>query len=156
MSELTPSLCSCGHDEKHHHDGTGTWAKGCNQPLAMEVECPCKSFSPSPPYDLEGAARVFLAKRKRRYWSDTALAAEQMASFARERIADAVPKWVRVDERLPENGWYLVMNQESMQVAQMLNGTWYDQADDDFIDAYVWVWMPLPEPYVQQEARKDD
>lgn len=43
------SKCRCGHDEKYHHDGTGVWAKGCNQPIAMEVGCPCKSFLPAEP-----------------------------------------------------------------------------------------------------------
>ena len=35
-------ICVCGHARHCHHDGTGIWAKGCNQPLAMECECPCE------------------------------------------------------------------------------------------------------------------
>lgn len=31
----------CGHDVECHHDGAGNWALGCNQPIAMEMGCPC-------------------------------------------------------------------------------------------------------------------
>lgn len=42
------------HEQRHHHSGNGKWATGCNQPLAMEQECPCREFG-EPPND--GIAR---------------------------------------------------------------------------------------------------
>jgi len=42
MSEISRSLfCECGHSIRFHHDGKGIYAKGCNQPLGMGMECPC-------------------------------------------------------------------------------------------------------------------
>ena len=41
------SRCICGHAEKYHHDGTGVWAKGCNQPIALELRCPCTEPRPA-------------------------------------------------------------------------------------------------------------
>jgi hypothetical protein len=64
-------------------------------------------------------------------------------------------QWTATSERLPEDGWYLVMNQESMQVAEMRDGTWYDQSEDDFIDTYVDAWRPLPQPYNPTEENNN-
>jgi len=33
----------CRHPMNCHHDGRGVWGKGCNQPLAMELQCPCQN-----------------------------------------------------------------------------------------------------------------
>jgi hypothetical protein len=58
---------NCGHDEKYHHDGEGVWAKGCNQPIAMELGCPCKAYvTPAPAVD-EARRDLSLAERNAIY-----------------------------------------------------------------------------------------
>jgi hypothetical protein len=141
----------------------------------MEVECPCKSFSPSPPYDLEGAAREFYDRETER--DGTLGTVELMTKFAflcahhesRERIADAVPKWVRVEDRLPpcartygdlkDKPYVLVVDTKGRTAVA------YPVEYSNPKDGVRWVsgkaigqvvaWMPIP-PYVQREARKDD
>jgi len=40
---IDETICpDCRHPVNCHHDGTGVWGKGCNQPLAMELQCPCQ------------------------------------------------------------------------------------------------------------------
>jgi hypothetical protein len=169
MSELTPSLCkNCGHEEKHHHDGSGAWAKGCNQPLAMEVECPCKSFSPSPPYDLEGAAKKFWESQfhEVKRIADRGSILEFAASFAAERIADAVPKWVRVDESLPkENGLYLIQVEFAdgdirpatsgwdFSAGWAIEVRWKHFPKEGELKAKIIAWMPIPEYKPQKDSQ---
>ena len=44
MMTIDKTICpDCRHPVNCHHDGTGVWGRGCNQPLAMELQCPCQN-----------------------------------------------------------------------------------------------------------------
>ena len=90
----------------------------------------CKSAD-----DLVEAARQFLAKRKRRYWSDTRLAAEQMADFAATvvdaRLALAVELLERIDENLAETG----ANASTLELFGYLKARILGEVSDDECEA---------------------
>lgn len=72
--------------------------------------------------------------------------------------------WIPVTERLPENGDYVLMSFENFSLPLVgryvddgkLGGAWYlgDCFDEDTClanDLFVNAWMPLPEPYREDE-----
>ena len=72
--------------------------------------------------------------------------------------------WIPVTERLPENGDYVLMSFENFSLPlvgryvddEKLGGAWYlgDCFDEDTClanDLFVNAWMPLPEPYREDE-----
>lgn len=85
--------CKCGHAEKFHHDGTGIWTKGCNQPLGLELGCSCESFTPkaaaASAMDVE-AALNFLARYNEFDEREAEYIAKDMAAFSAEENAALV------------------------------------------------------------------
>lgn len=74
------------------------------------------------------------------------------------------PGWIPVTERLPENDSYVLMSFENFSLPlvgryvddEKLGGAWYlgDCFDEDTClanDLFVNAWMPLPEPYREDE-----
>ena len=74
------------------------------------------------------------------------------------------PGWIPVTERLPENDSYVLMSFENFSLPlvgryvddEELGGAWYlgDCIDEDTClanDLFVNAWMPLPEPYREDE-----
>jgi hypothetical protein len=184
MSELTPSLCNCGHHKDRHtlditlcaELGQPRFTDGCEICNTVDSENWCISFSPppSPPDDLEGAARerAWNAFENEHPEADHACdkCESQYSIFltgydaGRERIPDAVPKWVRIEtDGLPRQfGSYLVYcSNGKARVCGYFGNKEHPEPEFHFPYSEhshkdVIAWMPLPEPYVQQEARKDD
>lgn len=70
------------------------------------------------------------------------------------------PQWIPVIEKLPEeNGKYIVTacydiwNSTVVMVAEYYSGsrTWYDECCECSLEGIVTHWMPLPEPYKEDE-----
>ena len=56
--------------------------------------------------------------------------------------------WISVAEKLPEsNGWYLVTNVLGVVQQQYWGASHWQKLRDEAVIA----WMPLPEPYIEQQ-----
>ena len=72
--------------------------------------------------------------------------------LAEEYSADTPQKsaarWIPCSERLPEsNGWYLVTNVLGVVQQQYWGASHWQKLRDEAVIA----WMPLPEPYIEQQ-----
>ena len=61
------------------------------------------------------------------------------------------PSWIPVSEKNPDNrGFYLVSTTDCITIMEFVNG-WISQ-NIGLCNNYVKAWMPLPEPYMEEEG----
>lgn len=146
--EQDEKLCECGHPKSCHHDGEGVWGKGCNQPIAMELKCPCKRFFiPDTGNDVVSAAKAWLEANTHLKWTTEEtrrpheagialddlnrrpqLWAERLASFAQQHARSVASKWIEIlsENDLPkETGEYLWHYPTGRKEVR-----WYDASDE--------------------------
>ena len=82
-------------------------------------------------------------------------------SFIKEApTIDAAPHWILCEERLPEVGEE-VLCQCRANIIEVLcleeNGFWENpSALRSYLKSFVVAWMPLPEPYEEEERKNDN
>ena len=80
--------------------------------------------------------------------NDAADAIEELESYCKE-LESKVPHWISVEERLPENGKFvLVSDGDDIDTACRYKALTQDEVETFFWDSVLEVthWMPLPEP----------
>lgn len=77
-----------------------------------------------------------------------------------ETMPSVTPKqtWIPVSEELPEQGQEVIC-QCRANIIKVLkldaDFDWYQDADHCYMNGFVIAWMPLPEPYRQQESENE-
>ena len=71
-----------------------------------------------------------------------------------EWLAEKVPKWIPVTERLPdEREWVLCQCRAKIRmVLRLQNGYWHQDSQHEFMSGFVTHWMPLPDPPTAEEG----
>lgn len=66
----------------------------------------------------------------------------------RERLREAMPRWIPVTERLPEKRKWVLCRCEAniVEVLRWENNEWYHDPMHVYYPSFVTHWMPLPEP----------
>ena len=65
-------------------------------------------------------------------------------------VADTKPRWIPVSERLPEDNTKVLVTLDATYREKVLI-TWYQDKEHGFLCGLVTAWMPLPEPYQEEE-----
>jgi len=68
----------------------------------------------------------------------------------------AVPQWIPVSERLPENRnqEVLISLKWGIDIGGYSDGEWHSEWINHYDDGEVLAWMPLPKPYEPQESEE--
>ena len=96
---------------------------------------------------------------KKRIKSKCASEHRQLAEWLKElkRLKERT-RWIPVSERLPQQGQEVICQCRAgiIKVLKLdTNFDWYQDADHCYMHGFVVAWMPLPEPYKQQESENE-
>ena len=90
-------------------------------------------------------------------WCDSADGVRGDAITYIQQLESQVPKWISVEERLPENdNDVLIMTPTGVSIGycNIYCGYWADYINDE--DDHITHWMPLPEPPKEEERDAQD
>jgi hypothetical protein len=71
-----------------------------------------------------------------------------------EKLPSAQPGWIPCSERLPRQGQEVICQCRANMIRVLeldACGDWYQDAEHCYMSGFVIAWMPLPEPYREEE-----